>query len=102
MNHPTTQPSNMSENNTDSDSTDNDHDVENPDHRWHGLSTVVGLLVALHYPALAVAAAGGYVDLSAIPQAWWFFDTLGWVGTMTYIFGEDTIKAARQAMGKKV
>lgn len=67
--------------------------------KW--LSTLVAFPISLHYPVIVILAAMGAIDIAAIPQAWFFFDTLGWLGVLTYIFGEDTIKAARQAMGKE-
>lgn len=75
-------------------------ETEDPDKRWVGLSTAVGFLIAIHYPALVVAAALGVVDLEAIPQPYYLADTLGWLGVMTYIFGEKTIASAKEALGK--
>lgn len=75
-------------------------ETDDPETRWKGLSTVVGLLVALHYPVLVTLATFGAVDLSVIPEAFFWADTIGWMGVMTYIFGEDTIATARSAMGK--
>lgn len=68
--------------------------------KW--LSTLVAFPIALHYPVIVILAAFGVIDITAVPQAWFFFDTLGWLGVLTYIFGEGTIDAARQAMGKDV
>lgn len=77
-----------------------EHTVTDPEHRWHALSTVVAFPVALHLPALVVLAAFGVVDLTAVPQAYFVADTVGWLGVLAYIFGEQTIKAGREALGK--
>lgn len=76
-------------------------ETTDPATRWIGLSTVVGFLIAIHYPALIVAATvTGHVNIEAVAQPWFAADTVGWLGVMTYIFGEDIIKSGRQALGK--
>lgn len=76
--------------------------THDPSVRAKWLSTLVALPIALHYPALIIAAAMGAVDIEVVTQAWFLFDTLGWLTVMTYIFGEKTVDAARKALGKDV
>lgn len=80
---------------------DPEYTTEDPDARAWWLSTVVALPIALHYPAIVVVAAMGWVDISVITQPWFLFDTLGWLVVMAYIFGKETIQAARTAMEDK-
>lgn len=75
--------------------------THNPTARAKYLSTVVALPIALHYPALVVAAAMGLVDFDLVAQPWFLFDTLGWLAVMAYIFGEETVNAARRVMGEE-
>lgn len=93
----------MATENVEAEGEDHDHDgpiTHDPSVRAKWLSTIVAIPIAFHYPAIIVAAVMGLVDLEAVTQSWFLFDTVGWLGVMTYIFGERTIAAARQAMGK--
>lgn len=73
-------------------------ETKDPDVRWKGLSTLLSLAIAIFYLGLPTLAVVTSFELSAIPQAWWFMLTLGWVAVLAYTYGKDTIKAAREAL----
>lgn len=102
MNHPTTQPDNMSENTSDvetEDETGEEHEhhdssgTTHEDYRWKGLSTTLALFLGLGFPIAVGLHAGGLLDITTVPQWAWLPITSGWLGILVYSFGENIKQA---------
>jgi len=70
-----------------SDKPDDDYITEHSKFRAEWLSTVVSLLIIGHYVTLVSLATTPYIDLSTVPQAWWFIDSGAFIAALIYVFG---------------
>lgn len=65
------------------------------------LSTVVAMILVVHYVVLITAGVSPMVDLSDIPQAWWFVDSTAFGTAVVYTFGPGALEAWTEITGGK-
>jgi len=70
-----------------------EYGTTNSQYRWKGLATVLALFIGVGFPMVVGFHAGGYVDITVVPQWAWLPIVSGWAAVLTYALGEDIKKA---------